>query len=68
MIQRIQTIYLLIASVISGGLIFVFNLWKTLKNNVFTLDLFQHESVLLKFIPISFLVSAILSIVTIFFI
>ena len=66
MIQRIQTIYLLIASVVSGGLIFVFNLWKTLKNNVFTLDLFQHESVLLKFIPISFLVSAILSIVTIF--
>jgi hypothetical protein len=66
MIQRIQTIYLLIASVISGGLIFVFNLWKTLKENVFTLDLFQSDSILLKCIPILFFISAILSIVTIF--
>ncbi len=29
MIQRIQTIYLLISAVISGGLIFVFHLWVT---------------------------------------
>lgn len=30
MLQRIQTIYLLISAVISGGLIFVFHLWTTL--------------------------------------
>jgi hypothetical protein len=66
MIQRIQTIYLLIASIVSGGLIFVFNLWKTLKENIFTLDLFQYDSILFKCIPVLFLVSAILSIVTIF--
>jgi hypothetical protein len=66
MIQRIQTIYLLIASIVSGGLIFVFNLWKTLKENIFTLDLFQYDSILFNCIPILFLVSAILSIVTIF--
>jgi hypothetical protein len=66
MIQRIQTIYLLIASLVSGGLIFVFDLWKTLKERVFTLDLFQQDSILLKSIPISFLISAILSIVAIF--
>ena len=66
MIQRIQTIYLLIASLVSGGLIFVFDLWKTLKERVFTLDLFQQDSTLLKSIPISFLISAILSIVAIF--
>ena len=54
------------ASIVSGGLIFVFNLWKTLKQSVFTLDLFQYDSILLKCIPIAFLVSAILSIVTIF--
>lgn len=66
MIQRIQTIYLLIASVVSGGLIFVFNLWKTLKENVFTLDLFQYDSIVFKCIPILFFASAILSIITIF--
>ena len=41
MIQRIQTIYLLIASIVSVGLIFVFNLWKTLKEQIFVLDLFK---------------------------
>lgn len=29
MIQRIQTVYLLISAIISGGLIFVFHLWTT---------------------------------------
>ncbi|AUS04220.1 DUF4293 domain-containing protein [Pseudotamlana carrageenivorans] len=29
MLQRIQTIYLLLAAGVSGGLIFVFNLWET---------------------------------------
>ena len=29
MIQRIQTIYLLVAAITSAGLIFVFDLWKT---------------------------------------
>jgi len=66
MIQRIQTIYLLIASLVSGGLIFVFDLWKNLKERVFTLDLFQHDSTLLKSIPIAFIISAILSIAAIF--
>jgi len=32
MIQRIQTIYLLLAAAVSGGLIFVFNLWTTTEN------------------------------------
>ena len=34
MIQRIQTVYLLLAAIISGGLIFVFNLWKNSDNVV----------------------------------
>ncbi|QNM85674.1 DUF4293 domain-containing protein [Polaribacter pectinis] len=66
MIQRIQTIYLLLASVVSGGMIFVFDLWDNLKGNVFALDLFLRESALLKLIPILFLLSAIISFVTIF--
>jgi|SRR5690606_16875415 hypothetical protein len=29
MLQRVQTIYLLLASIISGGLIFIFPIWKS---------------------------------------
>ena len=34
MLQRIQTLYLLVVAIISGGLIFVFNLWTTAEGNV----------------------------------
>ena len=66
MIQRIQTIYLFLASLVSGGLIFVFNLWNTLKEQIFVLDLFQEELVAFKLIPFMFIASAILSILTVF--
>ncbi|QOD60539.1 DUF4293 domain-containing protein [Polaribacter haliotis] len=66
MIQRIQTIYLLLASAISGGLIFVFDLWENLKREVFAFDLLSSDSFNLKIIPILFLVSAILTFVAIF--
>ncbi|MGB0880009.1 MAG: DUF4293 family protein [Polaribacter sp.] len=66
MLQRIQTIYLLLASAVSGGFIFVFGLWKTLEETVFAFHLFQQESILLKCIPILFFASAIGSIVNIF--
>jgi len=66
MIQRIQTVYLLLTSIISGVLIFVFNLWKSLEKNVFALDLLNSDSSLLKVVPILFLVSAILAFVAIF--
>ena len=66
MIQRIQTIYLLIASVISGVLIFVFNLWNNLKDEVYALELFERESLVLKIIPVLFILSAVVSFSTIF--
>jgi hypothetical protein len=66
MIQRVQTIYLLLTSIISGVLIFVFNLWKSIEKNIFALDLLHSESYLLKGIPISFIVSALLAFVAIF--
>ncbi|WP_026777008.1 DUF4293 domain-containing protein [Polaribacter sp. Hel_I_88] len=66
MIQRIQTIYLLLASMVSGGLIFVFNLWNTIKEKIFVVDLFSREVFTLKVIPFMFIMSAILSLVTIF--
>ena len=66
MIQRIQTVYLLLASIVSGVLIFIFNLWKAIEKNTFALDLLYSKSFLLKLIPILFLVSAILAFVAIF--
>jgi len=66
MIQRIQSIYLLLAASISGGLIFVFNLWTNLKEQVFTLDLFSKELVVFKAIPLLFVLSAVVSFLIIF--
>ncbi len=66
MIQRVQTIYLFLASVVSGGLIFLFNLWNSVKEQIFVLDLFSEELSTLKVIPLMFIMSSILSIVTIF--
>ena len=66
MIQRIQTIYLIFTSIVSGGLIFIFNLWKVAEKKIFIVDLFSQESIQLKMIPVAFLASSILAIVTIF--
>ncbi|NNC70536.1 MAG: DUF4293 domain-containing protein [Flavobacteriaceae bacterium] len=66
MIQRIQSIYLLVVALVSGGLIFVFPLWETLKKTIFTLDLFDSESMLLTLIPVLFVVSAVLALTVIF--
>ena len=54
------------ASVISGVLIFVFNLWKSIEKSIFALDLFYSESNLLRLIPVLFLVASILAFVAIF--
>ena len=66
MIQRIQSIYLLLASAVSGGLIFVFDLWENVKNEVYALDLFSRDSILLKVIPMLFLLSAVVSVIAVF--
>ena len=59
MIQRIQTVYLLIAAAISAGLIFVFNLWTTKEGTPF----FAMDDMLYFGL---FLGSAALSLITIF--
>ena len=67
MIQRIQSVYLLLATLISGGLIFVFNLWvDELGNKFFVIDSFNTGNVLLVTMSVLFFVSAILSGITIF--
>ena len=66
MIQRIQTVYLFLASLISGVLIFVFDLWESIGKDIFAIDLLNSESYLLKVIPVLFLVSAVMAFVAIF--
>ena len=59
MLQRIQTVYLLIAAIASGGLIFVFHLWTT-KDGV---QLFAQQELLYFCL---FLGTALLSLISIF--
>ncbi|CAM1366502.1 conserved membrane hypothetical protein [Tenacibaculum sediminilitoris] len=68
MIQRIQSIYLLVAGIISGGLTFGVRLWATSQTNstVYVMDLFSGNSILEKCIPVLFFSSALVAIVTIF--
>ncbi|WP_456424363.1 DUF4293 domain-containing protein [Lutibacter sp.] len=67
MIQRVQSIYLLIATLLSGGLIFVFKLWVDDKgNDFFVVDSFNTENVPLKIMAVLFLVSAALTLIAIF--
>lgn len=59
MLQRIQTLYLLVVTIISGALIFVFNLWTTTEGTV----IFAKDE--LPAIGL-FVGSAILSVISIF--
>jgi hypothetical protein len=59
MIQRIQSIYLLLTAIIAGGLPFVFNLWKTTEGTiVYAKDY--------TFALVAFILSATVSIISIF--
>ncbi|CAM1347900.1 DUF4293 domain-containing protein [Tenacibaculum insulae] len=68
MIQRKQSIYLIIAGIISAGLTFVFSLWTNTeaKTTTYVIDLFSGASILQKIAPVLFYTSALVSIVTIF--
>ena len=67
MIQRIQSIYLLVAGIISGGLTFLFSLWSNSQTDViYVVDLFSGNSILEKSIPVLFFISALVALVTIF--
>ena len=59
MLQRIQTIYLLIAAGVSAGLIFVFELFVTPDD----IKLYAYDNI---YVFIAFLASALLSIISIF--
>ncbi|MBT8317270.1 MAG: DUF4293 domain-containing protein [Lutibacter sp.] len=67
MIQRIQSVYLLIATLLSGGLIFMLKLWENEEGlDFFVLDSFSSNSLLLKSMAVLFFVSAFLTFIAIF--
>jgi hypothetical protein len=67
MIQRIQSIYLLIAAILSGGLIFLVSFWSLENQQVIEiLDTIYDPRFLIKSIGISFFTSALLSVLSIF--
>lgn len=67
MIQRIQTIYLLLAAFLSTGLIFMVDLWVTkLGNKFFVIDAFNTNNIVLKSMAILFFASGLFAFITIF--
>ena len=65
MIQRIQSIYLFLAFISSGVMVFFFDLWNTNVDGVRAMDLLSDSDISLKFVPILFLISALLPLFTI---
>jgi hypothetical protein len=67
MIQRIQSIYLLIATALSGGFIFLLNLWVSEQGiEFFALDSLSSGNLVLASVFVLFIASAILTFITIF--
>lgn len=67
MIQRIQSLILLIAAIVSGGLSSLFTLWKaTYDAHFFAYESIMKDSLYLKPIGVFFILSAIMSFITIF--
>lgn len=67
MIQRIQTIYLLVATLLSGGAIFMFDLWTNIEGiKFFVMDSFTSNNTLLVVMAVLFFLSAALTFVAIF--
>ena len=66
MLQRIQTIYLIIAILLAGPLAFLVPFWEVSSNELVYLNsMLQTEDILLLAIPVLFMVSAIIAFLTI---
>ena len=67
MIQRIQSVFLLLTAIISGGLTSVFTLWKaTYDSEFYAYESLINNSLYIKPIGGLFIASAVLSFITIF--
>ena len=66
MIQRIQSIYLLLVALLSTGVPFIFKLWDVADKQVYALDLFSDQSFLAKLVPVFFIISTLIAFIAIF--
>jgi membrane-anchored protein YejM (alkaline phosphatase superfamily) len=67
MLQRIQTLYLLIGSILSGGIVFILSFWiNNSGKEYFLLDMFYETDWKLISLPVAFVFSSILSLISIF--
>ena len=67
MIQRLQSVYLLLAGLLNGGVIWLLKLWvDNESNDFFVMDAFNTESMGLKIAAVLFYVAALLCFWTIF--
>ena len=65
MVQRIQSLYLFFSAIISLGLIFVFALWENVdKIEFFAMDLFDESNLAYNVVPILFLFSGLMSLLS----
>ena len=67
MLQRIQTIYLLLAAALSGGVIFWLSLWVNETGiSFYVKDAFSTENIILKLMSVLFFVSSGLALISVF--
>ncbi len=66
MIQRIQSLYLILIAVFSCGLIFVFPLWKDNQAAFYAFQAFKSNQTFLMTIAFAFLLAALLAIISLF--
>ena len=65
MVQRIQSLYLFLSALISLGLIFVFALWENVdKVKFFPMDLLDESDLVFNVVPILFLLSGLMSLMS----
>jgi len=65
MVQRIQSLYLFFSAIISLGLIFIFALWKNVdKIEFFAMDLLDESNLAYNIVPILFLLSGLMSLIS----
>jgi hypothetical protein len=65
MIQRIQSIYLLLVVLLSTGVTFFFKLWEVADKEVYALDLLSDQSFFAKLVPVFFIISALIAFIAI---
>ena len=66
MLQRIQTLYLLISSILSGGIVFILSFWYNNGKEIYLLDLLYETNWMLISLPVAFVISSVMSLISIF--